>query len=173
MKVYLYDRVIGMLPAPPKGTTGVSLIRLFKEVAASGGLVRNEKGEYLLIYRLGHWDLPKGKIDKEDEKAARRTGCGMTAAHLGALREVKEETGLHRLRILRELAPTRHLYQVKGIWCLKTTRWFEMEGNSGDTPTPQTTEQILLAKWVSRDELEQLLPMAYASVREVILASVT
>ena len=32
----------------------------YLEVNAAGGLVTNEKGEFLLIRRSGLWDLPKG-----------------------------------------------------------------------------------------------------------------
>ena len=34
-----------------------------KKLIAGGGLVQNDKGELLLIYRRGKWDLPKGKLD--------------------------------------------------------------------------------------------------------------
>ena len=36
----------------------------FTIIKAAGGLVKNEKGEYLFIFRRGSWDLPKGKLDK-------------------------------------------------------------------------------------------------------------
>ncbi|MCK9421293.1 MAG: NUDIX domain-containing protein [Bacteroidales bacterium] len=39
---------------------------MFKRVDAAGGMVKNERGEYLFIHRLGFWDLPKGKIDVKD-----------------------------------------------------------------------------------------------------------
>ncbi len=35
-------------------------------VEAAGGLVLNEKGEVLMIFRRGSWDLPKGKIDPNE-----------------------------------------------------------------------------------------------------------
>ena len=33
-------------------------------IEAAGGLVKNEDGEYLFIFRNNKWDLPKGKIEK-------------------------------------------------------------------------------------------------------------
>src|SRR6185369_14728239 len=33
-------------------------------IDAAGGLVKNEKGELLMIFRNGKWDLPKGKLEK-------------------------------------------------------------------------------------------------------------
>jgi hypothetical protein len=38
----------------------------FKLVQAAGGLVKNKDGEILLIFRRGKWDLPKGKLDKNE-----------------------------------------------------------------------------------------------------------
>ena len=35
------------------------LRKLFTEVDAAGGLVGNDRGQYLLIFRNGLWDLPK------------------------------------------------------------------------------------------------------------------
>ena len=32
-------------------------------ILAAGGLVLNEKGEVLFMFRKGKWDLPKGKLD--------------------------------------------------------------------------------------------------------------
>ena len=36
----------------------------FTVIKAAGGLVKNNKGEILLIFRRGKWDLPKGKLDE-------------------------------------------------------------------------------------------------------------
>ena len=40
----------------------------FKLIQAAGGIVRNPKDEYLFIYRLGKWDLPKGKMEEGETK---------------------------------------------------------------------------------------------------------
>src|SRR3954466_10320477 len=37
-----------------------------KLIEASGGLVKNPKGEYLVILRHGKWDLPKGKLEGDE-----------------------------------------------------------------------------------------------------------
>ena len=42
----------------------------FKAVEAAGGLVYNDEGEVLLIFKRDHWDLPKGKIDKGESREA-------------------------------------------------------------------------------------------------------
>ena len=60
---------------------------LFKVIKAGGGLVMNAKGEVLLIFRRGSWDLPKGKKEKGEKR--KQT----------ALREVQEETGIQNLSL--------------------------------------------------------------------------
>src|SRR5690606_730534 len=57
---------------------------------AGGGLVYNDKGEALFIFRNGKWDLPKGGIEKGEE------------IDYTALREVEEETGCQKLLISRK-----------------------------------------------------------------------
>ena len=57
-------------------------------VKAAGGIVYNANNELLMIYRNNKWDLPKGKIEK-----------GETPKQC-ALREVEEETGVEKLKIL-------------------------------------------------------------------------
>ena len=37
-------------------------------IKAAGGIVRNKNNELLFIFRKGKWDLPKGKVDKNEEK---------------------------------------------------------------------------------------------------------
>ena len=58
------------------------LRKLFTEVDAAGGLICNDLGEFLLIFRNGMWDLPKGKREKGESTAE------------NAVREVMEECGI-------------------------------------------------------------------------------
>src|SRR5690606_30377036 len=58
---------------------------------AAGGLVYNKKDEILFIFRNGKWDLPKGGIEKNETKKQ------------GAIREVEEETGESKLKIIEKL----------------------------------------------------------------------
>ena len=73
------------------GDDPATLLKTFKSklpvVQAGGGLVRNQSGKMLFIFRKGKWDLPKGKIDKGE------------TLEKGAKREVKEETGVKKLEL--------------------------------------------------------------------------
>src|SRR5262245_20291408 len=71
-----------------------AFFKQFTLVQAAGGLVWNDTGKVLLIFRKGMWDLPKGKAD-EGEKLE---DC--------ALREVQEETGLKNIELVGPLIIT-------------------------------------------------------------------
>ena len=62
-------------------------------ILAGGGVVTNEHGDLLMIFRRGKWDLPKGKLDKGETIEA----C--------ALREVTEETGVQNLTLGKLVIP--------------------------------------------------------------------
>lgn len=108
----------------------------YKVLEAAGGLVFNPQGKLLLLFRRGHWDLPKGKIDK---------GEGREEA---AVREVQEETGLSQLQRGPLLTTTFHTYRDdKDRRILKPTYWYRMETAEQEL-TPETEEGIERAEWV-------------------------
>lgn len=109
----------------------------FKLIIAGGGLVGNEKGELLLIFRRGKWDLPKGKL----EKGERIDDC--------ALREVQEETGLKKVTLNKPLGSTFHTYYQQPKWIIKESIWFKMTANSQEQLIPQLEEDITEIKWLS------------------------
>lgn len=122
---------------------------LFKVVKAAGGLVINEVGEVLVIFRRGSWDLPKGKIELEESKKA------------AAIREVEEETGMTNLRIVEKLVTTYHIYRTRSSAkrILKPSYWYLMYAESQKL-TPQLEEDIMDARWVNLlHERENLLPV--------------
>lgn len=128
----------------------------YKLLEAAGGVVRNTESEILFIWRLGKWDLPKGKIEKGESKKE------------AATREVEEECGISDLQIIRELTPTYHTYELKGKKILKRTYWFEMLTESKETLTPQIEEHIEKVVWVSPDDISEQLANTYNSIREVL-----
>ena len=129
----------------------------FTSIHAAGGLVKNTKNEYLLIFRRGKWDLPKGKLDKNE------------SFEQAALREVEEECGISPLSIVKPLISTYHTYDYKNGIALKKTSWFEMyyEGN-GDLK-PQREEDIEEAVWVSATDIGKYLSKSYPAVRDVFM----
>lgn len=128
----------------------------FTIIYAAGGLVLNEQHALLMILRRGVWDLPKGKCDEGETMDA----C--------ALREVKEETGVEALEIIRTLSSTYHTYHEFGKHILKETHWFLMQSSSEKKLTPQTEEDIQEVAWLNAEIVREKLKQAFPSIREVI-----
>ena len=129
----------------------------FKYVLAAGGVVHNERGESLMIYRNNRWDLPKGHVDGEESDEE----C--------AVREIAEETGVEGAKIVRFLCNTLHSFDVYGVWEIKRTAWYELEADTTDTK-PQAEEGISCAKWCSEEEVAENLKATYPTIREVFAA---
>lgn len=129
-----------------------------KIVIAGGGLITNEDGEILMIFRRGKWDLPKGK--KEEDETIQT--CVM--------REVEEETGLHQLTLGNEIAVTVHEYvdTYSGNEIEKHTHWFLMKANKAEKLIPQAIEDISEVIWVKPSDLHQYLQHTYPSIIEVL-----
>jgi 8-oxo-dGTP pyrophosphatase MutT (NUDIX family) len=125
------------------------------EVNAAGGLVTNDKGEFLLIRRSGLWDLPKGH--QEPGEALETT----------ALREVEEETGLHGLILGDFIRTTDHTYMRNDRLHLKHTWWYLMRCPECQDFIPQTEEGITEVRWVSKTELQKHLLQTYPTIIEV------
>lgn len=123
-----------------------------KIIMAAGGVVENEKGELLLIYRKKHWDLPKGKLDEGE------------SIEQCAVREVEEETGLKNVQLGPFIELTLHQYEENGELVTKKTAWYRMKGSSSDQLTPQTEEQIEDIRWVKPAELEPYIENTYPNI---------
>lgn len=131
----------------------------FKIIEAAGGLVFNNESQLLCIKRWGIWDLPKGKIEKNEKKKA------------AALREVEEETAISGLIIQKKETVTYHIYQSKfhnNKWVLKPTYWYRMYCSSEQVPQPETNEDITEARWLTIHEIKTMvLPNTYHSLLPV------
>ncbi|UAY51003.1 NUDIX hydrolase [Ferruginibacter albus] len=128
----------------------------FTIIEAAGGIVQNEKNELLFIYRLGKWDLPKGKLE-EDENCE---DC--------AIREVEEETNVRTIQLINKVGETYHTYDAFGKHNLKISHWYKMECNSQQELVPQTTEDITQIKWVTFDDLTEVLSNTYPSIKDIL-----
>jgi len=131
---------------------------LFLYIESSGGIVKNEQGELLMIYRNRHWDLPKGKMENGESPA------------LAAIREVEEECGVKNLKIIRQISSTYHIY-FQNNECMKRTYWYAMICRDSAKPKPQAEEGIKEAKWMSKTDVKKLWDKIYPSLHDVITAA--
>jgi len=129
-----------------------------KKIIAAGGLVTNEKGELLMIYRRDKWDLPKGKLDEGESIAE----C--------AVREVSEETGITGIVLGRLIDIGYHEYFDKWIKdaVVKETHWYAMTAPGNQELVPQTEEDITEIRWVAGAELEKCLENSYQNIIDII-----
>lgn len=128
----------------------------YKIVEAAGGLVQNQKGEWLFIHRNDLWDLPKGKLEKGESIGE----C--------AVREVAEECGIEEPEIIKPLNTTYHTYTLKGQRILKPTYWYLMISSDESELIPQTEEGIDVVKWVPTNEAKQLASSSFGSIKQVV-----
>lgn len=133
-----------------------SFFKKFTLIRAAGGLVVNDDGQLLLIFRRGKWDLPKGKLDPGE------------SPEVCAEREVKEETGLNSATIRKHLITTYHTYDESGKQILKETVWYLMHSPNQPSLEPQINEQILEAVWVPKTQIKRYTSNTYFLIKDVL-----
>ncbi len=113
--------------------------KVLHELSAGGVVFRRNKEIKILLLKnqKGLWVLPKGKIDKDENLEET------------ALREIREETGLSDLKIIKSLGKEHYFYRAytkeKNL-ISKTVYYFLVENKKGN-PVPQKEEGFVKAYW--------------------------
>ena len=131
------------------------IIKMYQLVEAAGGVVVNQKQDILWMFRLGKWDLPKGKLEKNEK------------FETAAVREVEEECNV-KADLGNKICTSYHTYTHKNKLVLKKTRWYAMKTNFTGTLIPQTEEGIEKVEWMNEKQQIQALTNTYSSIRYVI-----
>ena len=139
-------------------TTWKKFCSHLKIIEAAGGLVHDDKSQYLCIFRRGKWDLPKGKLDKGETPVK------------AALREVQEETGVQEIGLENFLINTYHIFRLKGKLVLKITYWYLIKNLGSNKLVPQTSEDIEKALWLEPSKIKELTSNMFGSVKDVFLS---
>ncbi len=126
--------------------------KIFRFAPAAGGLVLINNA-IAAIERNGIPDLPKGHIEKNESPDE------------AALREVREETALSNLSIIKQLPSTFHCYLLNNQWTLKKTSWFLMKSDDEFKPKPQEEEGISKVYLLNKDNVNEFLQKTYSSIR--------
>ncbi len=140
-------------PKPEKAWN--HFLQFFDVIRAAGGVVLNPEGRILFIHRRGIWDLPKGKAEP-----------GETPENT-ALREVVEETGIEKPRIVRDLGNTYHVFWEGNRRKMKITRWFLMKSNDTRPLENPGREGIEKLEWLAPNN-PVLQTATYASTKELL-----
>lgn len=129
---------------------------LYQVVDAAGGLVINQKGEGLFIYKRGKWDLPKGKIEPNE------------SLEQAAVREVEEETGVSQLSLGQTLCKTKHTYKTRsGKRAIKRSFWYLMHAPK-QAVVPQAEEDIEKVKWIEPRKFDKEQQNLYQNLVKVL-----
>jgi len=127
----------------------------FKLIEAAGGIIKNTEKEILFIYRNDKWDLPKGKIEKEE------------SVEQAAIREVQEECGISKVVIKSFLTKTYHIYTEKEREILKVSHWFSMFSDEIKT-YPQVEEGITKVEWKNREQIKIAFQNTYPNIKLLV-----
>jgi 8-oxo-dGTP pyrophosphatase MutT (NUDIX family) len=123
-------------------------------IKAAGGIVEKDD-TILLIHRLGKWDLPKGKLEKNE------------SSKIAAIREVYEETGV-KAKLGDKICTTWHTYSLNGKGILKRTKWYKMACINDAGMKPQAEEDIEHLEWLTTKKVENAMANSYTSIRFVL-----
>lgn len=130
----------------------------YQNIEAAGGLVFNPEDEILFIYRLGKWDLPKGKMEKGE------------SPEVTALREVTEECSISNLSIIDFIDTSYHMYKSReNKMILKIVYWYKMQHSSHETPQPQEIEGITKALWLPQSDIKsKIFPNTFQNIKMIL-----
>jgi 8-oxo-dGTP pyrophosphatase MutT (NUDIX family) len=129
----------------------------YKYIEAAGGLVEKDD-EFLFIKRNGFWDIPKGKVEKNES---------ITDA---AVREIEEECGIDTPKINQHLIDTWHTYKQNGKMYLKRTYWFWLNAAKNDNSKlkPQAEEGITKVKYLPVSKFKKIRKNTFQSIIDVL-----
>ncbi len=135
-----------------------ALLKWFKDykiIDAAGGLVKMQDS-YLWIFRNNKWDLPKGKVEINEN------------LQQAALREVQEECGIENsLKIVKLLHISFHVYENFGEKILKRTYWYLMSYNGLNNIKPQYEEGITRVLWADFKESQKYSKLSFENIQDV------
>lgn len=154
----LYNRIelLNQIQTQNPSDKMFDFFRNFKFIEASGGIVQCGK-QFLFIKRNDRWDIPKGKIEKNETPES------------AAIREIQEECGLKReMRIRKKLTSTYHTYEFNNKSILKKTHWFMLDYMGEMNTKPQLEEGITEIIWIGKDEFHKIKSNTYSSILDVL-----
>lgn len=160
-----WDKIISLFNEKSICIIATNPDNVFKEfqskyecIEAAGCLIINEKQQWLMIYRLKHWDLPKGKIDAGENPVQT------------AIREIKEECNVSlKAQNCAFFEHTYHVYQLNNRPVLKQTHWYLCYYNDyASELIPQTEENIEKVEWVNRMQWVERKKYSYPSIVQVV-----
>lgn len=129
-------------------------------IKAAGGIIFNQNNEILIIKRLGYFDFPKGKSEKNEntEKTVQR--------------EISEECGIKSsdINLLSFIKTTYHIYSENNKTILKETFWYKVFFDKNYELKPQLEENIKEILWIKEKDIKNYInnQKSYPSLVDLI-----
>ncbi len=127
-----------------------------KQLFSAGVVIfrmRDSNREYLLLhYPHGHWDLPKGKIEKGESNRQ------------AALRELKEETGLDATILDGFECKISYFFDHEEKLAMKNVVFFV--GQAAETDSVTLSDEHINYAWLNYDEAMERL--TFENAKEVV-----
>ena len=124
---------------------------------SAGGVVYRLEGELPLVLLIrdsyANWGFPKGHLEAGER------------ADAAALREVREETGLHTLTLRGPIDTIDWYFRFRGRLIHKVCHFYLMQTAEVET-APQQAEGITACQWIGFEEAESAV--SYANARQVL-----
>lgn len=127
----------------------------YEFIDAAGGIVKR-KDNYLFIERHHVWDIPKGKVEKNEKPWE------------AAVREIEEECGISGPTIDHFIGITYHTYLYKNRPTIKRNWWYALNYSGPKKLEPQTEESITQAIWIEKEQWSMIRKNTYHSISEVL-----
>ncbi len=130
------------------------LCKTYLFIEAAGGIVVYKQPiQWLMIFRRGYWDLPKGKIDEGEHPLST------------AKRELFEETGINVNNTPSTFIDvTYHFYKNHEQIVLKRTYWYMFFVEDLPSISLQYDEDIEKAQWINKESWSSIKSNTYASI---------
>ena len=130
--------------------------KIFSTISAAGGIVQNDVGDFLMIYRNNLWDLPKGKLEK-----------GELPEEAG-VREVQEECNVTCQITDPNPLISYHIYGGKKDYILKKTYWYSMSALGNQKCIAQEEEGITEVGFYSKNDLDTKLSSSFLNLQDLM-----
>jgi 8-oxo-dGTP pyrophosphatase MutT (NUDIX family) len=143
-------------PSWPDPGRPMTRARAQRETSAGGVVYRVDAGTplFLLIRdSYANWGFPKGHLEVGER------------AEDAALREVREETGLHELALRGTIDTIDWYFRFRGRLIHKVCHFYLMETTQSET-APQKAEGITACRWVAFGEATEAI--SYGNARQVL-----
>ncbi|MBI1836042.1 MAG: NUDIX domain-containing protein [Flavobacteriia bacterium] len=131
------------------------LFNNFDFIEAAGGIVKR-KNKFLFIKRNEIWDIPKGKMEKDE------------TPETTAIREIEEECGIKNIQLNKLISITYHTYLYHNRPTIKKTYWYSVNYKGSKLVTPQIEEGITEVKWFNKKKIGTIIENTFESIKDVL-----